>query len=63
MEFIRFFGLRGLSVGHWGSRCFDTCYYDFLSLIKLYLVIFYIFFLFLMSLNSEEKLFHILIPW
>ena len=41
MEFIKNFGLRDLIFEHWDSRCLDTCYHEFMSLIKLYVVIFF----------------------
>ena len=53
MEFIRFLGLRDLMFEYWtlGSRCFDTCYHEFMSLIKLYLVNFSNLFLFFICIN------------
>ena len=46
-----FEGFDCLSIGHWDSRCFDSCCHEFMSLIKLYLVIFLNMFLFLISFN------------
>ena len=52
-----------MSIGHWDSHRFYTCYHEFMSLIKLYLVNLLNLFLFFISLNSGKRLFHILIPW
>ena len=50
-----------MSIGHWILAVLILVIMN-LSLIKLYLVNFLYLFLFFISFNSEERLFHILIP-
>ena len=65
MECIIFFGLWDLMFEylHYDSCCFGTFYHEFMSLIKLCLVNFLNLYLFFMSFNLGERLFHILVPW